>query len=123
MKVFKFGGASVKNAAGIRNLIHIVSQETDRLAVVVSAMGKTTNALEKVVNALFAGDESAAMAAMEEVRDFHYNIAQSLYEQGYRFLQNKIDGIISRISSIINKEMLLQTKGHSTTKSFRSVKF
>lgn len=114
MKVFKFGGASVKNAAGIRNLIHIVSQETDRLAVVVSAMGKTTNALEKVVNALFAGDESVAMAAMEEVRDFHYNIAQSLYEQGYRFLQNKIDGIISRISSIINKEMLLQTEGHPT---------
>ena len=47
MKVYKFGGASVKNADGVRNLRSIVSDEED-LFVIVSAMGKTTNALERV---------------------------------------------------------------------------
>ena len=47
MKVFKFGGASVKNPEGIKNLLSLVRKSNDeRLIVVVSAMGKTTNALD-----------------------------------------------------------------------------
>ena len=57
MKVYKFGGASVKDAAGIRNLANIVSAEPDNLVIVVSAFGKTTNALEKVLKAWLSGDE------------------------------------------------------------------
>ena len=50
MKVFKFGGASVKNAESIRNILNIISSfNTNDLIVVVSAMDKTTNALEEVV--------------------------------------------------------------------------
>ena len=48
MKVYKFGGASVKDARGIRNLAEIVKNEPDDLVIVVSAIGKTTNALEQV---------------------------------------------------------------------------
>ena len=44
MRVFKFGGASVKDAEGVKNLTAIVRQTTDELVVVISAMGKTTNA-------------------------------------------------------------------------------
>jgi len=51
MKVFKFGGASVKDAAGIENLEKIVKGESDQLIIVVSAFGKTTNALEGVLKA------------------------------------------------------------------------
>ena len=51
MKVYKFGGASVKDAGGIRNLAEIVSGEKGDLVIVVSAFGKTTNALEKVLKA------------------------------------------------------------------------
>jgi aspartate kinase len=51
MKVFKFGGASVKDAGGIINLAKIISDESDNLVIVVSAFGKTTNALEKVLKA------------------------------------------------------------------------
>ena len=51
MKVYKFGGASVKDAAGIRNLAKIVKAESDNLVIVVSAFGKTTNALERVLKA------------------------------------------------------------------------
>ena len=50
MKVFKFGGASVKNSESIRNILNIISSyNTSDLIVVVSAMDKTTNALEEVV--------------------------------------------------------------------------
>ena len=55
MKVFKFGGASVMDAAGIRNLYNIVSQETGKLVIVVSAFGKTTNALEGVLEIVAVG--------------------------------------------------------------------
>ena len=59
MLVFKFGGASVKDAAGVANLAQIVKKYTgQRLLIVVSAMGKTTNALEKLTRA-FAGREPA----------------------------------------------------------------
>ena len=59
MKVFKFGGASVKDAAGVRNVERIVRLEgANDLMVVVSAMGKTTNALERVVDYLAAGQET-----------------------------------------------------------------
>ena len=52
MKVYKFGGASVSNIACINHVADILSSETDRVVLVVSAMGKTTNRLEKVVEAL-----------------------------------------------------------------------
>ena len=55
MKVYKFGGASVKDANGVRNLKEIVAQASNNLMVVISAMGKTTNALERVVAALEQG--------------------------------------------------------------------
>ena len=59
-KVYKFGGASVKDAEGVRNLEHIVREAGNDLMVVVSAMGKTTNALERVVEFLDAGKEEQA---------------------------------------------------------------
>lgn len=56
MKIYKFGGASVKNAERIHNLAEIVRQESDDLVIVVSAMGKTTNELEVFTQALCADD-------------------------------------------------------------------
>lgn len=55
MKVFKFGGASVKDAPAIRNLENIISRSDLPLIIVVSAFGKTTNALEEVVNDKYGG--------------------------------------------------------------------
>lgn len=78
MKVFKFGGASVKDAEGVRNLGRIVAAETDRLMVVVSAMGKTTNALERVVDALYIQDYEAAQTVWNEVVDYHQSICTDL---------------------------------------------
>ncbi len=78
MKVYKFGGASVKDAQGVRNLREIVALASDDLMVVVSAMGKTTNALERVVAALAKGDEQTAETEWLGVLDQHVYTMQEL---------------------------------------------
>ena len=78
MKVYKFGGASVKDAAGVRNLLSIVSQTTDELVVVVSAMGKTTNALERIVDTIIQGDKSGVDNLWRELLAYHQQIASEL---------------------------------------------
>jgi len=70
MKVFKFGGASVKDAAGVRNVAKVLSHfPDDDLLIVVSAMGKTTNALEEVVWAYVEGKETKEK--VESLRKAH----------------------------------------------------
>ena len=78
MQVYKFGGASVKNAAGVRNVEKIVRMAEGDLMVVVSAMGKTTNALERVVEALAAGQEEKALQQWVDIIDFHVAIMKEL---------------------------------------------
>lgn len=76
--VYKFGGASVKNAEGVRNVEKIVRMAEGDLMVVVSAMGKTTNALERVVEALAAGQEEKALQQWVDIIDFHVAIMKEL---------------------------------------------
>jgi aspartate kinase len=78
MKVYKFGGASVKDAAGVRNLQKIVALTGGDLMVVVSAMGKTTNALERVVEALSKKDEATAENEWLMILDYHVHLAMEL---------------------------------------------
>jgi aspartate kinase len=79
MKVFKFGGASVDSVLRIRNLPAILkSYESEKLLIVVSAMGKTTNALEKVADAFYAGHLSKALELFGEIKRSHLQTAASL---------------------------------------------
>ena len=77
MKVYKFGGASVKDAAGVRNLLDIVKGESD-LFIIVSAMGKTTNALEGVFSAMQHGDEQLALEHIDQSYAYHRAIIDEL---------------------------------------------
>lgn len=77
MKVYKFGGASVKDAAGVRNLLDIVKDESD-LFIIVSAMGKTTNALEGVFTAMQQGNQALALERIEESYAYHRAIIDEL---------------------------------------------
>ncbi|MBO5698163.1 MAG: aspartate kinase [Alistipes sp.] len=77
MKVYKFGGASVKDAAGVRNLLDIVKEEKE-LFIIVSAMGKTTNALEGVFQAMQAADEKLAMERIDLSYAYHRGIIDDL---------------------------------------------
>jgi aspartate kinase len=77
MKVYKFGGASVKDATGIRNLAKIVSSEPAQLVVVVSAFGKTTNALERVLKAWLSMDEQYS-ELLNEIYESHISVINDL---------------------------------------------
>jgi aspartate kinase len=81
MKVYKFGGASVKDAAGIKNLATIVSKEKDNLVVVVSAFGKTTNALEKVLKT-WLGNDNNYEGYLEDVYSYHASVSDELFPEG-----------------------------------------
>lgn len=79
-RVFKFGGASVKDAAAVRNAVQLVrSHGTAPLVVVVSAMAKTTNALETVVQALESGHPDQAARALAEIVRFHESVVHDLH--------------------------------------------
>ncbi len=80
MRIFKFGGASVKDAEGIKNVYAVLQKVGyEDVLLVVSAMGKTTNALEVVVAAYF--DKSAALqASVQEVKKYHNQILMDLFE-------------------------------------------
>ncbi|MCJ7449850.1 MAG: aspartate kinase [Bacteroidales bacterium] len=78
MKVFKFGGASVKDASGIKNLANIVSNEKDNLVIVVSAFGKTTNALEKLLKSWIAGDKDYT-EHLEDIYSYHSKVSDELF--------------------------------------------
>jgi aspartate kinase len=83
MLVFKFGGASVKDAQGVTNLSTVVRRYAgNQLLVVVSAMGKTTNALERLTNAYVNG-EGDVHGIFEEIKDYHYQILSELFEPGH----------------------------------------
>ncbi len=93
MLVYKFGGASVKDADGIRNLANIVRNTlTDKLFVVVSAMGKTTNLLEQIHAAYFAGNKDEALLLLQALADNHLSVA--------RQLNIDISAILSRIEQL-----------------------
>ena len=82
MKVFKFGGASVSTADRIRNVGEILRNcAGQKLFVVISAMGKTTNALEKVVEAFYNGDQQKALETFHVIKDDHLSIVKQLQPQ------------------------------------------
>jgi aspartate kinase len=78
MKVYKFGGASVIDAAGIRNLTEIVKAESGNLVVVVSAFGKTTNALEKVLKTWLSGLDNYVVL-LDEIYTGHLSVIAELF--------------------------------------------
>lgn len=80
MKIFKFGGASVKDANGIKNVLNVMEKVGhDDVLIIISAMGKTTNALEIVIKNYF--DKSNELqASIQEVKKYHNQILMDLFE-------------------------------------------
>ena len=82
MKIFKFGGASVKNAASVKNVTQILQSEgTENTVVVISAMGKITNAFEEVIDAYY--HKTAHLSEkLEVIETFHETIMNDLFDAG-----------------------------------------
>ncbi len=91
MKVFKFGGASVNSVERIKSLADIIrSFPSEKIMVIISAMGKTTNALEKVVNAFYNGKKEEALQLFEQVKQQHLTTAKYLLVTHYLACEKKL---------------------------------
>ncbi len=106
MIVYKFGGASVKDAAGVKKLGSIVKPVNDNLMVVVSAMEKTTNAMESIVKAYFNGEKGKCLQYYQEVKSKHQEVMNDLfadfpgYQQGIDIWFNKLREKLDEPSSM-----------------------
>ncbi len=104
MKVFKFGGASVKDASSVSNVASILKRfPNEKILVVISAMGKTTNALEKVVNDFYykKGD---AHTALEEVKRYHYTIMSHLFPDTGNAVFEEVNNFFVEVDWVLEEE-------------------
>lgn len=84
MKVYKFGGASVQDAAAIENIGKLLAKyKGEPLLIVISAMGKTTNALENVAELFFKKEKDAALHAFDAIKKTHFHIVEELVDKSY----------------------------------------
>lgn len=107
LKVFKFGGASVKDAGSVRNVAAILSKYSpEKLVVIVSAMGKTTNALEKVLNAWYENDERLR-TYIEQVISYHQEIIADLFPDKSHPVYFKTDLLFGELEGHLSTPPLL----------------
>ena len=93
MRVFKFGGASIKDPQAIRNVLHVLQTVGfDNSLIIASAMGKTTNALEDVINAYFKKPDDLKKN-IQFVQEYHLNVMNDLF-------QNENDSIFSDVNNL-----------------------
>jgi len=102
MKVFKFGGASVKDAAGVKNILRVLRHTgfKDTL-IVVSAMGKTTNALEQVVLSFFENNEQFPQD-LQKVREDHHRIIEDLFESESVLISQRVNALFDGVLTFLN---------------------
>jgi aspartate kinase len=98
MKVFKFGGASVKNTDAVKNVGAILSlYPGEKIVIVVSAMGKTTNKLEEIVAALQAKNEKQFNDLVDELYEYHQFILGELFNERHFKIFQIIDSIFEKL--------------------------
>lgn len=100
MKVYKFGGASVRSAEGIRNIVSIVATVKEPLFIVVSAMGKTTNAMEIVLDNFMKADRQASLEKLAEVELYHNEIINELFADS-KIGQQAVKPLFSELNNLI----------------------
>lgn len=103
MKVFKFGGASIKSAEALRKLGKILRMFNDPILVVVSAMGKTTNALERVTEDYFYL-KSDLQQSLKLVKDYHYEIIEELFPDKSNAVYEDIGHTFSKLEEKLTEE-------------------
>src|SRR5689334_5030197 len=103
MKVFKFGGASVNSVERIQNVGHILRHWSgEKLLIVVSAMGKTTNALEKVVQAFFEGKKEEALQLFEQVKQQHLTTSKYLLVKNYLACEEQLKDFFTEVEWLLH---------------------
>jgi aspartate kinase len=102
MKVFKFGGASVKDVSGVKNVAIILQSHLNTpVVVVISAMGKTTNALEKILNQF--RDQSDHTAELNTLKQFHANIMAGLFRKdhaAFKIVEDLFNELVKKLQTV-----------------------
>ncbi len=103
MKVFKFGGASVNSIERIQNVKNILSLYKDeKLVVIISAMGKTTNALEKVAEAFYAGNKEEALQLFNAIKKQHLTTAKYLLVTHYNACYEHLNNFFTEVEWLLH---------------------
>jgi aspartate kinase len=103
MKVFKFGGASVNSVERIQNVKDIIAlYKEDKLVIIISAMGKTTNALEKVAEAFFAGNKEEALQLFTVIKNQHLTTAKYLLVTQYNACYEQLNNFFTEAEWLLH---------------------
>ena len=103
MKVFKFGGASINTIERIKNAGDIIeSFKGEKLLIIISAMGKTTNALEKVVDAFFTGRQEDALQLFQQVKETHLNMLKYLITLNWQQTESQLKDFFTEVEWLLH---------------------
>jgi aspartate kinase len=104
MRIYKFGGASVKDAESIRNVATILKKVPgERMVVVISALDKTTNAMEAVADTYYR-NKPGLRKNVKQVKDFHYQILDELFSDKKHTVYREIDELFSELEHYLTEE-------------------
>ncbi len=102
MKIFKFGGASIKDAAGVKNLAEVLKITNEKnLVIVVSAMGKTTNLLEKVIAEYLNDKRNKCQEYVSEFKEYHLEILRGLFENPNHPVFQNVSDLFGSMTSFL----------------------
>ena len=96
MKVYKFGGAAVRNAAALQNVVSILKNQNQQLLVVLSAIGKTTNTLEKIV--ALSQAKKSFIVEINLIKAYHYEMVEALFEKN-NLITSELDKFFNQIET------------------------
>jgi aspartate kinase len=103
MKIFKFGGASVNSVERIQQLAAILREyRNEQLLIVISAMGKTTNALEKVAEAFYNGHKDEALELFRQIKESHLTTAKYLLVQNYLAAEAQMKDFFTEVEWLLH---------------------
>ncbi|HNP53731.1 MAG TPA: aspartate kinase, partial [Ferruginibacter sp.] len=105
MKVFKFGGASINSVERIQNVGKIIaSYPGEKLLIIISAMGKTTNALEKVAESFFAGDQTQSLELFTQVKETHRQTLKYLCTLGWKESEDHLKEFFTEVEWLLHDQ-------------------
>ncbi len=101
MRIFKFGGASVKDADAVKNVVRVLQHEgAENTLVVISAMGKMTNAFEVLIEAYY-NKQNNLNEALTFIQDFHMNMIKGLFNDENLEVTNKVNDLFGKLSGFL----------------------
>ena len=103
MKVFKFGGASVNSVERIKNIPNILQQfKQENLVIIISAIGKTTNALEKVVDSFFNQNQNVALELFTLIKNQHIDLAKEILGENFKLINDDLNNLFTEVEWLLH---------------------